>query len=191
MNHAFRLVERLRKRGLKIPVFLFSYLNPVLQFGASQLAGRMKHSGFDGLIVPDLTPDEGKSWEVLFRKQNLALVYLVAPTTRPRRMRQIASRSSGFVYYVSLKGVTGARSGIPPGLAQNLRTLKAYTKKPVLVGFGVSRSEQGRKIARVSDGIVVGSAIVDRLKSGTRSVPGVKRYVHELVRAINRTHGRR
>ena len=125
-------------------------------------------------------------WELWAKKLDLSLVYLVAPTTVNNRMRMITKRSSGFIYYVSLRGVTGARSAIPVDLTKNLRAIKKATDKPVLVGFGVARKEQAKAIARISDGIIVGSALMDCVRTSKNSVRGAATLVSHLVRAINR-----
>ncbi len=184
MEHALVLAASLRKKGFKPAVLLFSYLNPVLQFGAKKIASKLRACGFDGIIIPDLTYDEGKSWEVLFRKQGLSLVYLAAPTSTKARMRRIAGHSDGFVYYVSLRGVTGARDSLARDLAKNMRTLKRVTSKPVLVGFGVSRQSQARAISRLADGVIVGSAFVNLLGKKHHAARRVGRFASRLIRAM-------
>lgn len=180
---AFRMVKRLRRQGTEIPILFFSYLNPILRYGVSRFARRLRASGFDGSIVPDLPLEEGRELEKVFHRSNLSIVYLIAPTTRKERMWAIAARSDGFIYYVSLRGVTGARRSVPSDLIKTIKILKGLTRKPVLVGFGVSQPDQVRSIARVADGIVVGSAIVARLRNGA-GVQSVGRYVSRLIRAM-------
>ncbi|MBI4367774.1 MAG: tryptophan synthase subunit alpha [Candidatus Omnitrophica bacterium] len=184
LQHAFHLIRKLRKKGFRIPVLLFSYLNPVMHYGISQTLRQLRQSGFDGLIVPDLPPEEGRMWEPWFKRHQLSLVYLVAPTTPAKRIREIANRSSGFVYYVSLKGVTGSRRALPLDLKRKLKTVKQNTRKPVLVGFGVSNEKQARAISEVADGVIVGSAIVSRLKRGEKAIQSVRSFVSGLVRSI-------
>lgn len=184
IRDAFRLVQELRKKGVRFPVLFFSYVNPILNHGVKRLARDLKSSGFDGLIIPDLSIEEGKSFERIFKRAGLCLVYLIAPTTRPARMKQIASRSEGFIYYVSLRGVTGARRFVSQDLAGNVRILKRISRKPVLVGFGVSRPEQVRQIGRLADGVIVGSAIVDQIRKSSKPPAAVKRLVSGLVRAV-------
>ena len=184
LKNAFELVRRLRRKGIKIPILFFSYLNPLMHYGMTHAIREMHQSGFDGLIVPDLPPEEGRMWEPWAKKLDLSLVYLIAPTTANQRMRMIAKRSNGFVYYVSLRGVTGARNAIPTDLTKNLRAIKKITHKPVLVGFGVAREEQAKAIARVSDGIIVGSALMDRIHHGRNPIPAASALVSRLVRAI-------
>lgn len=181
---AFGLIRKLRKRGLRIPVLFFSYLNPIMHFGISRALRQLRQSGFDGLIIPDLPPEEGRMWEPWFKRFDLSLVYLIAPTTGEDRIKEIVKRSNGFIYYVSLRGVTGARKSVPKDLFRKLKILKKMTTKPVLVGFGVANENQVRRIARASDGIIVGSAIINRLRNGRTSKDSVISFVSRLVRAL-------
>ncbi|OGW81280.1 MAG: tryptophan synthase subunit alpha [Omnitrophica bacterium RIFCSPLOWO2_12_FULL_44_17] len=178
-----RLIEKLRKKNLKMPVVCFSYWNPILHFGGDQLFRKLKQNGFDGLIIPDLSIEEGQAIEEKAKANNLSLVYLVAPTTNPARMKKIAKRSNDFIYYVSLRGVTGVRNSVPTDLVENVKLLKRITKKPILVGFGVSEPEQAREICKTADGIIVGSAIVKELGKGES---GIKR-IESMARAIRKS----
>jgi tryptophan synthase alpha chain len=157
-----------------------------MHYGMTHALREMHQSGFDGFVVPDLPPEEGRMWEPWAKKLDLSLVYLIAPTTANHRMRMIAKRSNGFIYYVSLRGVTGARNVIPTDLTQNLRAIKKITHKPILVGFGVAREKQAKAITRISDGIIVGSALMDRIRTSKNSVRAASTLVSHLVRAINR-----
>ena len=184
LKDAFSLIRKLRREGLRIPVLFFSYLNPIMHYGISRALRQLRQSGFDGLIVPDLPPEEGRMWEPWFKRFDLSLVYLVAPTSGEDRIREIVKHSSGFIYYVSLRGVTGARNSVPKDLFRKLKILKKITPKPVLVGFGVSNEAQARNIARAADGVIVGSAIVERLRNGRKAVGSVVSFVSRLVRAM-------
>lgn len=181
LKDAFRLMKKLRRKGLKIPVLFFSYLNPLMHYGVSRAVRQLKQNGFDGLVIPDLPPEEGRMWEPWFKNSDLSIVYLVAPTTGLQRMREIAKHSSGFVYYVSLRGVTGMRKSLPSDLIRKLKEVKKVIRKPVLVGFGISHEKQARAIAHVADGIIVGSAIVDRLRKGRKAIRPTISYVSRLI----------
>lgn len=185
MQSAFRLMKSLRKDGLKIPVLFFSYLNPIMHYGISQFIRQLHQSGFDGLIVPDLPPEEGRMWEGWFKKFNISTVYLAAPTSSKERLNEIVKHSNGFVYYVSLKGVTGARNSVPPDLIQKVRAIKKISDKPVLVGFGVSHPNQAKIISRHADGIIVGSAIVNCLKDRNGEKSAIS-LVSRLIRSMKR-----
>lgn len=184
MEDAFRLVSRLRRAGLSMPVLFFSYLNPIYRYGVRAFLKKAAASGFDGVIIPDLPPGEEQDFERECRKSGLLQVFLVAPTTSPARAGKIARNSQGFIYYVSLKGVTGARSSLPPDIRINLKQLRKKTKKPVLVGFGVSTPGQARALSRLADGVIVGSALVKRLADGGKSLEPVSRFVRQMVRAV-------
>jgi len=145
------------------------------------VAGRLAGAGAAGLIVADLTPDEGAPFEAVARAAGLAVVYLVAPTTPPARRAAVAARSGGFLYCVSLVGVTGARSSLPATVGRLVRAVKAASPVPVAVGFGVSRAAHVRAIARAgADGVIVASALVDALGADGRDRDAFERLVVEL-----------
>lgn len=163
LNDAFRLVKKLRGKGLRIPIVLFSYYNPIFHMGIERFSRQLKTCGFQGTVVPDLPPEEADDYQRRLRKLGLVSVYLVAPTTDPKRLRHIAQKSEGFIYYVSLRGVTGARKQIANDVAVHVSRLKRLTKKPVLVGFGVSSPNHVRQICRTADGVIAGSAVIQLL----------------------------
>lgn len=183
IQHAFRLVKSLRKKGLQMPIVFFSYLNPIMHYGISRFIRQLSQNGFDGLIVPDLPPEEGRMWDPWFRKFNISMIYLAAPTTSPKRLKEIVGHSNGFVYYVSLKGVTGARRSLPNDLFKRIQMIKKISSKPVLVGFGVSYPNQARAIAQYSDGIIVGSAIVHQLAKRRGGEKAALSLVSNLIRS--------
>jgi tryptophan synthase alpha chain len=148
------------------------------------VAKRLADAGAAGIIVADLTPDEGSSFEAVARDAGIGLVYLVAPTTPPARRAMIASRSGGFLYCVSLVGVTGARATLPASVGRLVREVKVVSPIPVAVGFGVSRPAHVQAIARAgADGVIVASALVDALGPAGRDVPGLERLVRSLAEA--------
>jgi tryptophan synthase alpha chain len=153
------LVRELR-REVTIPLVLMTYYNPVLAMGLGAFARGAAAAGVDGVIVVDLPPEEAGPLRAETRGAALDLIHLVAPTSTPSRMRLIARASSGFLYMVSVTGVTGARAALPSDLVGNLRTLRAITTKPICVGFGIGTPEQARTAGRFADGVIVGSAVV-------------------------------
>ena len=183
LKDAFALVRRLRKKGCAIPILFFTYLNPVYRYGFKRFAAHARQSGFDGLIVPDLPPGEETQLEAECRRQGLAQVFLAAPTTGKKRARLIGSHSQGFVYYVSLRGVTGARKNLPGDIPRSLVSIKRSVRKPVLIGFGVSDPAQARKLSRMSAGVIVGSAIVERLRHSRGNMRPVIDFVKRMVKA--------
>lgn len=184
IQDAFRVARNLRRKGVTIPLVFFSYLNPVYHSGLSGFPARLKKAGFDGLIVPDCPPEEDQVLWKACKRAGIASVFLVAPTTTPKRARKIFARSRGFLYYVSLRGVTGARKALPEDLTRNLKAVRRWSAKPVLVGFGVSSPSQVKAISKLGDGVIVGSAIVERIrKSGGRLEP-VFSFVESLILSL-------
>jgi len=155
-DHLLALVER---AGVKTPLVLFSYLNPIIAAGTDALA-RAAGAGFSGILVTDLPVGSDPVREEWVGSAPLAFIRLVAPTTPQERMREIAAHGSGFVYLISRLGVTGVRDDLPAELPATVQRLREASTLPVCVGFGVSRPEQAASVARIADGVVVGSAIV-------------------------------
>ena len=176
-------VRQLRRRGLELPIVLMTYYNPVLRYGLKRFCQDSAHSGVDGLIVPDLPPEEATELKSAARRAGLDLVFLAAPTSPRERLRRIARASSGFIYYVSLTGVTGARSRLPVELGAGVRALRRMTRLPVCVGFGVSRPDQVRELARFADGVIVGSALLRRINGSDGAAARAGRFVRELKEA--------
>jgi tryptophan synthase alpha chain len=182
LERSLRLIERLGAARPDLPLVPMGYANQVIGGGAGEaVARRLAGAGAAGLIVADLTPDEGAPFEAVARASGLAVVYLVAPTTPPGRRAAIAARSGGFLYCVSLVGVTGARTALPSTVGRLVREVRAVSPVPVAVGFGVSRPAHVRAIARAgADGVIVASALVDALGPDGRDVAGLARLVREL-----------
>ncbi|MFA7255764.1 MAG: tryptophan synthase subunit alpha [Candidatus Omnitrophota bacterium] len=182
IKDAFALVRRLRQKGVKIPILFFGYFNPVFSYGGKAFARDARNAGLDGLIIPDLPPEEEIEFQKACRKQKLHLVQLVAPTTKDKRAKMLVKKSQGFIYYVSLRGVTGARKAVPADLKAHLKKLKRMTAKPVLAGFGISTPEQAHAISRMADGVIVGSAVINHLKKG---VSAAERFIEKMSRAVH------
>jgi tryptophan synthase alpha chain len=159
LPRVLEMVASLRAR-VRLPLVLMTYYNPVLAFGLKSFARTAADAGADGLIVPDLPHEEAEPLRAEAEPAGLDMVHMVAPTSTPARVRVIARLSRGFIYVVSLTGVTGARRELPPDLGAQIRTLRLVTTKPVCVGFGVSTPEQVAAVGRLADGVAVGSAIV-------------------------------
>lgn len=174
------LVERLRHSGCLTPLVLFGYLNPILRMGPEAFVARAASVGVDGFLVADLPLEESAKLARLAGANGLSLVLLAAPTTPEERLRDIGARTRGFLYFVSVTGVTGARSELPPDLPTKLAAVRRATTVPVAVGFGISTPEQARALAAHADAVVVGSALVDALhRAGPDPEPGLA-----LVRAL-------
>jgi tryptophan synthase alpha chain len=158
----FEVAQELR-RQVETPLVFMTYYNPVLKFGLEQFCSKCAEVGIDGLIIPDLPPEEGKELEKSTERHGLDLVYLLSPASTQERIRLVTSRSSGFIYLVSLTGVTGTRDKLPEGLENFVASVRRRTEKPLCVGFGVSTPEQARRVAGVADGVIVGSRIIQLL----------------------------
>jgi tryptophan synthase alpha chain len=187
-DDSIALIERIAAARPELPLVSMAYANQVIGGGDGAVtARRLADAGASGVIVADLTPDEGSPFEAVARAAGLAVVYLVAPTTEPERRARIAARSGGFLYCVSLVGVTGARTILPRAVGRLVRDVLSVSPVPVAVGFGVSRPTHVRAlVAAGADGVIVASALVDALGPTGRDVAGLGRLVAELRAATGR-----
>jgi tryptophan synthase alpha chain len=176
------VAQELRQQ-VGIPLMFMTYYNPVLKFGLEQFCSRCADVGIDGLIIPDLPPEEGKELEESTRRHGLDLVYLLSPASTEERIKLVTGRSSGFVYLVSLTGVTGARDRLPEELESFVARVRRETEKPLCVGFGVSTPEQAQRVARVADGVIVGSRIIQLLDED-KSLKNACSFVKSLREAL-------
>ncbi|MGD0351042.1 MAG: tryptophan synthase subunit alpha [Verrucomicrobiota bacterium] len=179
-------VAAIRKRS-QIPIVLYIYFNLIHRVGLERFVKDAAKAGVDGLLVLDLPPEESDNYESLMRQAGLCHIYLVAPTTPDDRMEFIVKRGSGFIYYVSREGVTGMQKQVASNLAQQVAKIRAHTKLPIAVGFGISTPEQAKKVASVADAVVVGSAVVNQIAKHGKSKDMVKRtsmFVKSLRNAI-------
>ena len=188
LERSLRLIERIGAARRDLPLVPMGYANQIIGGGDGEaVAKRLAAAGAAGLIVADLTPDEGAPFEAVARAAGLAVVYLVAPTTSPVRRAAIAARSGGFLYCVSLVGVTGARAALPATVGRLVRDVRAVSPVPVAVGFGVSTPAHVRAIAAAgADGVIVASALVDALGPDGRDVVGLARLTDALRAATVR-----
>lgn len=157
------LVSRARKQ-IDVPIILFSYYNPLLQFGLKRLAEAAKDAGLDGVLVTDLSPEESGEFERELRACDLDMIFLVAPTSTDERLKLVAERASGFIYAVSRAGVTGTRESVSTEAEKLVNRLRNFSELPVAVGFGISNREQVADVHRYADAVVVGSAIVAEME---------------------------
>jgi tryptophan synthase alpha chain len=185
LEGSLRLIERIGAARPDVPLVPMGYANQVIGGGDGEaVARRLAGAGAAGLIVADLTPDEGAPFERIARAAELAVVYLVAPTTPPERRSFIAARSGGFLYCVSLVGVTGARTTLPTSVGRLVRDVRAASPVPVGVGFGVSKPTHVRALAKAgADGVIVASALVDALGDEGRDVEALARLIGRLREA--------
>jgi tryptophan synthase alpha chain len=172
LRHRYRLADHLSavgeiRRRSQVPIVLFSYFNPILQYGLERLARDARAAGVDGVLATDMTPEEGEEYCALLEANGLDTIFLAAPTSGPERLGRIARASRGFVYLVSRTGVTGERESLSETIKPTLGRVREATRLPVAVGFGISSPEQVRAVWEIADGAVVGSAIVARIERET------------------------
>lgn len=188
-HNYLKLVQNIRRQS-QIPLVFMGYYNMVYQYGLKAFAEDAVSAGLDGAIIPDLPIEEADEWIAVARRAGLDTIFLAAPTTPMERIERIAQRSRGFLYYVSVTGITGARQELPAELAQNLAMARKHAKLPVAVGFGISRPQQVAMLSQVADGVIVGSAIVRLIEDGIRQgvpatalVQRIAGFVRELKQA--------
>jgi tryptophan synthase alpha chain len=180
-----RIAREFRTRHADVPLVLMGYANPMLRRGADWFAAAAKDAGVDGVICVDIPPEEDEALGPALRRSAIDLVRLATPTTNVARLPQVLSNASGFVYYVSVAGITGLQQAAQGSIEDAVARLKAATDVPVAVGFGVRTPEQAQAIARVADGVVVGSAIVELVGQHGHDAPAhVRPYVESLAAAV-------
>ncbi|MBI5670260.1 MAG: tryptophan synthase subunit alpha [Chloroflexi bacterium] len=175
-------IQTLRGRGVTQPMLLMSYLNPLLAYGVDRFVLDAKAVGADGLIVPDLPPEEAALVADACAREGLALVFFLAPTSSDERITLVNRYATGFIYVVSLTGVTGARTELPPDLREFITRVRAKADKPLVLGFGISTPEQASSMNGLVDGFIVGSALV---KAGREGVDAVRELAARLRRALD------
>jgi len=172
-------VARQLSQKVEIPLVFMTYFNPVFNYGLEEFCSACASSGVSGLIIPDLPPEEGSELEAITQRQNLDLIYLLAPTSTEQRIRLVAERSRGFIYLVSVTGVTGIRENLPPGLETFVTRVRKVANQPLCVGFGISTPEQASQVARIADGVIVGSRII-QLMEADDDLLSVASFIKEL-----------
>lgn len=181
LRRCLEMAAQLRREGITTPFLMMGYMNPFMAYGLDALAHDSRMAGVDGFIVPDLPPEEAADFDAMCAANDQALIYFLAPTSTPERIALAAERARGFLYLVSLTGVTGARSEISAGLPDFLQRVRAATNKPLAVGFGISNGAQAQAVAAHADGIIIGSAIV---KKSAESAAAVGAFAEEVLAAL-------
>jgi len=175
------IAKQLRAK-VDIPLVFMTYYNPVFHYGLEEFCSACVGAGIDGLIIPDLPPQEGVDLEAVTKKQDLDLIYLLAPTSNEERIKLVGQRSRGFIYLVSVTGVTGARDKLPADLEVFVSRVKESVAQPLCVGFGISTPAQAKRVARLADGVIVGSRIIQLMESG--DMPQVGEFIKGLREAL-------
>ncbi|MFC1901076.1 tryptophan synthase subunit alpha [Chloroflexota bacterium] len=158
------VAAELRKK-VDVPLIFMTYYNPVFSYGLDKFCGDCVSSGVDGLIIPDLIPEEGTEMGVNTIKHGLDLIYLLPPTSTEERIDTVADSSHGFVYLVSVTGITGARNSLPADLESFVKRVRKRSDKPLCVGFGIATPEQAAQVAGIADGVIVGSRIIQSMEA--------------------------
>ena len=174
----------LRQRGIQIPLVLMGYLNPLLAFGLAHFTCEAQLAGADGFIIPDLPPEEAGEFEKTLEGTGLPLIRMLAPTTPPERMQMIARHAQGFIYVVSVAGVTGPRRALAEGLAGLLEQVRQHSSVPVCVGFGIGTPEQAQAVGAMADGVIVGSACVRVVGESRDPVGAARQFARSFHEAL-------
>jgi tryptophan synthase alpha chain len=180
-----KMVAELRAQGVDQPFCAMTYYNPLFAYGVEDFVRDAAAAGVDGLIVPDLPPEEGGDLEAACRAAGLATIYLLAPTSTEARIKQVVAHSTGFIYLVSVTGITGARSELPPDLAAFVQRVGRHTDLPLAVGFGIATGQQAAAVAEIADGVIVGSALV-RAAGSEDGVDAVRQLGADLAAGVRR-----
>lgn len=188
LKHGFGLQEvfdtaaRARKQ-IATPIIIFSYYNPLLQFGLKRVAKAAKEAGLDGVLVTDLTPEESDEFKTELRAHGLAMIFLIAPTSTDERLKLVARHASGFIYAVSRAGVTGARSTVSSEAKKLVTRMRQFSSLPIAVGFGISNAAQVADVQRYADAVVVGSAIVGEMERLV-GAPGLPKQIANFLTTL-------
>jgi tryptophan synthase alpha chain len=175
-------VAELRKRGVAIPLILMGYFNPMLAYGLEKFVSDARDAGADGFIVPDLPLEEGAEFEALVG--DMPLIQMLAPTSPNERMESIARNAKGFIYLVSVTGITGERTSLAQGLGDLIATVREHTSVPVCVGFGIGTPEQAKEVGQMADGVIVGTACVRTIGSSKTPVETAKEFARNFSSAL-------
>ena len=190
LTNVLEMVTEFRKKDSKTPVVLMGYLNPVEVMGYVAFAQRAKAAGVDGLLTVDMPPEEAHELLAALEAENIAPIFLLSPTSSDDRIKYITNYAKGFLYYVSLKGVTGVKSLDVEGVSRKLESIRALTDMPVGVGFGIRDAETAAQVAAVADAVVVGSAVVQKIEQykdkPDQIISAVPLFIRELRTAMDR-----
>jgi len=176
-------IKKIRKKS-QIPLIFMVYYNIILQMGEEKFIGEAVAVGVDGIIVPDLPLEEAASLRKYAEESGIDLIFLLAPTSTPERIKALCSASRGFVYYVSLTGVTGARKSLAGSIQEKVELIKSTTKLPVCVGFGISTPEQAKAVSKHADGVIVGSALVEKIEKSKGNLKDVGNFIKSIKTAL-------
>ena len=183
VKKSLEAVKELRKRGVTIPLILMGYFNPMLAYGLEKFIHDAREAGADGFIIPDLPLEEAEEFQSI--NGDMPLIQMLAPTSPDERMESIARNAKGFIYLVSVTGVTGERREISNDLGELISRVRAHTSAPVCVGFGIGTPEQAKQVGQLADGVIVGSACVKTIGSSQTPVETAKQFAAEFRSALS------
>ena len=189
IRKSLEALKEIRRRGVNIPLILMGYYNPMLAYGLEKFVCDAVDAGADGFIVPDLPMEESEEFHVALsgaagEDEALSLIPMLAPTSSPERMEMIARNAKGFIYLVSVTGVTGERKSISEGLSELIDRVREHTSAPVCVGFGISTPQQAREVGKMADGVIVGTACVKTIGGSETPVETAKQFAAEFRSAL-------
>jgi tryptophan synthase alpha chain len=180
VQRSLEMIAELRSRGVTQPFLLMGYINPIMAYGLERFVGDAASAGADGFIVPDLPPEEADELDRLCRERGLGLIYFLAPTSTTERVKSVAEKAQGFIYLVSIAGVTGARSQVASGLSNFVARIRQAISTPIAIGFGVSTPEQAGEVSSIADGVIVGSALVQIVDRAEDKPQAAAQFIREL-----------
>jgi tryptophan synthase alpha chain len=180
VKQSLAMIAELRRRGVTQPFLVMGYYNPILAYGLERFVAEAAAAGADGFIVPDLPPEEANGLDRLCRARNLGLIYFLAPTSTDDRLKLVAEKARGFIYLVSLTGVTGARTQLSDRLGELVKRVRHATSTPIAIGFGVSTPEQASEVSHLADGVIVGSALVHVVDRAEDKPQAAAHFICEL-----------
>jgi tryptophan synthase alpha chain len=180
VKRSLEMIAELRAHGVNQPFLAMSYINPILAYGLEHFVDDAAAAGADGFIVPDLPPEEAGDLDRLCRERGLGLIYFLAPTSTDERVQLVAAKAQGFIYLVSIAGVTGLRSQLAGGLGDLVRRIRKTTSTPIAIGFGVSTPEQAGEVSRIADGVIVGSALVQVVDRAEDKLQAAAQFIRTL-----------
>jgi tryptophan synthase alpha chain len=186
VKKALAAVKELRKRGVEIPLVLMGYFNPMLAYGLEKFVHDAVEAGASGFIVPDLPMEEADEFYAALNGVDAPLIPMLAPTSSPERMEMIARNAKGFIYLVSVTGITGERKSLAEGLGDLIAQVREHTSAPVCVGFGIGTPEQAKEVGKMADGVIVGTACVRTIGSSEKPVETAKQFAKSFREALNK-----
>ncbi|MEA3192484.1 MAG: tryptophan synthase alpha chain [Betaproteobacteria bacterium] len=187
LSNVLSMVKDFRKTDRATPVVLMGYANPIEAMGVEKFAAGAKAAGIDGVIVVDYPPEECLEFSALMKRSDIDPIFLLAPTSTKKRIDEVARSGSGFLYYVSLRGVTGAANIDVSGIKEKIPSIRAATKMPIGVGFGIRDAESARRVAQTADAVVIGSRIIQEIEAGSadQAVSRVKAFLKPIREALD------